>query len=83
MSDSPRQAFIVRLLHQDTCADHWRRNSRLKKKSRIINRSVCTSVTSVFKTSGLKEHFLLYAGAKIRKRQEIVEKENEYAKRNK
>ena len=32
----------------------------------MINRSVCTSVTvtSVFKTSGRKGHFLSYAGAK-------------------
>ena len=36
MSNSPYQAFIVTLLHQDTSADHP------DKKSRLINRNVCT-----------------------------------------
>ena len=36
----------------------------ISKNSRMINRSVCTSVTSVFKTSGRKGHFWSYAGAK-------------------
>ena len=31
----------------------------------MINRSVCTSVTSVFKSSGRKGHFLSNAGAKV------------------
>ena len=29
----------------------------VKKKKRTINRSVCTTMTSVFKTSGRKRHF--------------------------
>ena len=62
MSDPPHQAFVVSSLHQDICADHWRTNSRWKKKI-MINRSFCTSVTSVFKTSGHKWHFWSYAGA--------------------
>ena len=34
------------------------------KKSRTINRSICTSVTSAFKTSWREGHFWSYAGAK-------------------
>ena len=37
----------------------------LVKQSRIINRSVCTKVASVLKTSGRKGHFWSYAGTKI------------------
>ena len=55
VSDPPYQAFIVTLLHQDTSAVH--REGLPGEKSRMINRSVSTSVTSVFKISVRKGHF--------------------------
>ena len=61
-SDPSYHAFIVILLHQDTSADHQRRIS-WKNKSRMINRNVCTSVTSVFKASWRKTYFWWQAEA--------------------
>ena len=61
-------------------------------KSRMINRIVCTSVTSVFKSSWRKGHFWSYAGAKTimkhlfsyqnKKKDKTCWKQKEYAKRN-
>ena len=53
------QIHNIRLLLSDYCIKIWR------KESRMIIRSVCSSVTSVFKTCGRKGQFWSCAGAKI------------------
>ena len=88
MSDPPHQAFIVRLLHQGTCsALTLEKEFRVKKKSRTINRSICTGVTSffledIFDHMGAKTIMKRLFSHQNKEKTKSCLKKIEYAKRN-